>query len=152
MAKITDPDDLVRNTHVVYDTSLKTIEVIATGVLDAKDGVTLKCLYSFTKEEWKGDATLIPFPFPFVPITDEQFELIEGWDFAGDSSRYLIRDGGWSVVNPTTGLPNAKWTGIVSLGSIESNDQPYYQQVALAAAVDFQTTGVVNQPVQVFKD
>lgn len=154
MAKLTDPDDLVRDTNVIYNTGTKRITVATGGTfpLDAKDGVTLKCLYSFTKEEWKNDATLIPHPFPFVPITDEQFELVEGWDWADDSSRYLIRDGGWAVVDPTTGLPNAKWTGIISLGAIEANDQPYFQQASGGTASDFQTQGVINQAIQVFKD
>jgi hypothetical protein len=152
VAKITDPDDLVRNTHVVYDTGTKRIEVIATGALDAKDGVTLKCLYSFTKEEWKNDATLIPHPFPFTPITDEQFELIEGWDWEDDSSRFLIRDGGWTVVDPVTGNPFSKWTGIISLGTIETDDQPYYQQTSGGVATDFETTGIINQAIQIYRD
>lgn len=152
ITQTTNPGDTITVSETCTTETGSGDETVASAELTAKDGVALKCLYSYTKEEWKSDAALIPYDFPFTPITDEQFELIEGWDFADDSSRYLIRDGGWSVVDPTTGLPNAKWTGIVSLGSIETDDQPYFQQVALAAAVDFQTTGVVNQPVQVFKD
>lgn len=151
MAKITDPDDLVRDTHVSFNTGTKRITVTATGILDPKDGVSLKALYSFCKEEWKTDATLIPFPFPWTPITDEQFELINGWDFFNDTSRYLIRDGGWSVVDATTGLPNAQWAGIISLGTLETNDQPYFQQAG-GAPVNFQTQGVINQAIQIFKD
>ncbi len=154
MAKITDPDNLVRDTHVSFDTGLKRITVTAGGALDSKDGVTLKCLYSFCKEEWKNDATLIPYAFPFTPITDEQYELVNGWDFAGDSSRYLIRDGGWAVVDPTTGNPSQMWAGVVSLGSLEADDQPYFVQSSspTASPVNFQTQGVINQAVQIFKD
>jgi len=152
MAKITDPDTLIRDYDVEYNTLTKRITVRAGNMIDAKDGVTLKCLYSFTKEEWKNDASLIPFDFPFVPITDEQFELVQGWDFVNDVSRYLIRDGGWAVVDPTTGLPSQKWTGIISLGSLGPYDQPYFQQVSGGAAVDFQTGSVINQPIQVFYD
>ena len=152
MAKITDPDSLLRDYDVEYNTLTKRITVRSGNTIDLKDGVTLKCVYSFTKEEWKNDATLIPFDFPFVPITDEQFELVQGWDFADSTSRYLIRDGGWAVVDPTTGLPSQKWAGIVSLGSVGPYDQPYMQQVSGAAPANFQTTGVVNQPIWIFND
>ena len=56
----------------------KKIKLIRVGNLTA-DGVTLKCIYSKLKELWKSDATLIKFPFPMVPITDEQFEFVKGW-------------------------------------------------------------------------
>ena len=87
MALIVDPDDLNQSTEVVFDTAAKTIALAQAGNLST-DGVTLKALYSFTKEEWKNDSSLIQHPFPFTPITDEQFELKDGWDFANDASRY----------------------------------------------------------------
>jgi hypothetical protein len=154
MAKVTDPDTLVRNTDVTFNTGTKKITVASGTNIDAKDGVTLKCLYSFCKEEWKADANLIPYAFPWVPITDEQFELQGGWDFADDTSRYLVRDGGWAVIDPTTGNPSQMWAGVVSLGALETNDQPYFVQSSspTASPVDFQTTGVINQAVQIFKD
>jgi hypothetical protein len=151
MAKVTDPDTIVRNTDVSFDTGTKKITVASGTNIDAKDGVTLKCLYSFCKEEWKSDAALIPHPFPWVPITDEQFELVNGWDFVADASRYLIRDGGWAVVDLITGNPSQMWAGIISLGSLESNDQPYFEAVS-GTPVNFQTLGIINQPVQIFKD
>ena len=45
----------------------------------SNDGVTGQAFYSFLKEEWKTDASLIPYPFPMVSITPEQFEFIDGW-------------------------------------------------------------------------
>jgi len=45
------------------------------------DGISEQCVYSFTKEEWRidsetfGDDDLIRHPFPFEPITSEQFEI-----------------------------------------------------------------------------
>ena len=98
MALIVDPDDLNQGTEVTFATGAKTITLNQAGNLST-DGVTLKALYSFCKEEWKNDAALIPFEFPFVPITDESFELVDGWDFADDASRYLIRTAGWAVKN-----------------------------------------------------
>ncbi|ABP87960.1 structural protein [Synechococcus phage Syn5] len=147
MALIVDPDDLTKDTEVVFDTAAKTIALVQTGNLST-DGVTLKCLYSFTKEQWKEEASLIRHPFPFTPITDESFELKDGWDFANDASRYLIRTGGWAVVD-TSGVTQEMWAGIISLGSLESGTQPYFAQSA-GTATDFQLTGPVNQAIKIF--
>lgn len=159
MALITDPDQLndgsVDNgsTEVYIHTSNKTVKLNTAGNLST-DGVTLKCLYSFLKEEWKNDPNtknLAAFPFPMVPITDESFEFVDGWDFVADASRYLIRTGGWTVRN-TSGNVTQKWAGIIGLGSIESNDQLYYQQSSGGTATNVQLTGQVNQAVQIYRD
>jgi hypothetical protein len=157
LALITDPDQLndgaVDNglTEVYINTTSKTIKLNTTGNLSS-DGVTLKALYSFLKEEWKNDPqtkNLPAFPFPMVPITDESFEFVDGWDFLNDTARYLIRTGGWTVRN-TSGNVIAKWAGVIGLGSIESNDQLYYNQGS--GPVNFQLTGQVNQAVQILRD
>jgi hypothetical protein len=157
LALITDPDQLndgsVDNgtTEVYINTTNKTIKLNTTGNLST-DGVTLKALYSFLKEEWKNDPqtkNLPAFPFPMVPITDESFEFVDGWDFLNNTARYLIRTGGWTVRN-TSGNVTQKWAGIIGLGSIESNDQLYYNQGA--GPVNFQLTGQVNQAIQILKD
>jgi hypothetical protein len=148
MPLIVDPDNLNQGTEVAFNTSAKTITLSESGNLST-DGVTLKALYSFCKEEWKDDATLIPFEFPFVPITDESFELVEGWDFANDASRYLIRTAGWAVKN-TSGNTTQEWAGIVGLGSIEADDQLYFDQGA--GATNVQLSGQVNQAVQTLSD
>jgi len=150
MALITDPDLLAQGTEVDIDTGAKTITLNIAGDLSS-DGVTLKCLYSFLKEEWKNDAALIKFPFPMVPITDEQFEFVSGWDFADNASRYLIRTGGWAVRN-LSGNATQMWASIIGLGAIESNDQLYYQQANGGAATNVQLTGQINQAVQILRD
>lgn len=153
MALIVDPDDLAQGVEVTFDTAAKTIALNSAGdlatVTSQADGVTLKCLYSFCKEEWKNDATLIPFEFPFVPITDESYELVDGWDFANDATRYLIRNAGWAVKN-TSGNVTQQWAGIIGLGSIESNDQLYFDQSQ--GRTNTQLTGQVNQAVQILDD
>ena len=148
MALIVDPDNLTAGQEVVFDTASKTIALTEVGNLST-DGVTLKCLYSFTKEEWKNDDELIKHPFPFTPITDEQFELKDGWNFADDPSRYLVRTGGWAVVD-AAGVTQEMWAGIITLGSLEPGTQPYFYQST--SAVDFQLTGPVNQAVQIFEN
>ena len=148
MALIFDPDDLNQGSEVTFDTGARTITLNIAGNLST-DGVTMKALYSFCKEEWKNDALLIPFPFPFTPITDESFELKDGWDFADDASRYLIRTSGWAVVN-TSGATTQRWAGIIGLGFIEADDQVYYDQGA--GVTNFQLQGQVNQAVQIYSD
>lgn len=165
MAKIIDPDLLADSaanddsTEVYINTSTKTIKLVVVGDLSNsgvqnENGVTLKALYSFLKEEWRNDPNtknLAAFPFPMVPITDESFEFVEGWDFLNDTARYLIRDAGWTVKN-TSGNTVAMWAGIIGLGSIETDDQLYYQQSSGGAAANVQLTGQINQAVQILRD
>jgi len=53
----------------------------------------MQCIYSYLKEEWKADAELIKFPFPMESITNEQFELKNGWNFEDQPTKDFIRDG-----------------------------------------------------------
>lgn len=147
MALITDPDDLNQATEVTFNTTLKTIALAEAGNLSA-DGVTLKAVYSFAKEEWKDDATLIKFEFPFVPITDEFFELQEGWNWADTATRNLLRRGGF-LVKDLTGAVTEHWAGVAILGA-ESDDQIYYDNGN--GATDFVYTGNTAEVVQIRSD
>ena len=159
MALIIDPDNLNDTAtdtglgEVFIGTSAKQIKLNIVGNLST-DGVTMKALYSFLKEEWRNDPhskNLAAFPFPMVPITDEAFEFVDGWDLFNDAARYLIRTAGWTVRN-TSGAVTQQWAGIIGLGTIESDDQLYYQQVAAGASVDVELTGQINQAVQILSD
>lgn len=165
MAKIFDPDLLADSatdngsTEVFINTSTKRIKLNVTGDLSNtgvqnENGVTLKALYSFLKEEWRTDPhakNLAAFDFPMVPITDEAFEFVAGWDFENALAEGLIRDAGWTVYN-TSGVAIKRFAGIIGLGSIESDDQLYYQQVSGGATTDVLLTGQVNQAVQIYSD
>src|SRR5574337_383299 len=107
MAKIIDPDNL---TYIVdgspttenlrFDTTAKTIQLVAGASLVAKDGVTGQCLFSKIKEVLKSDATLIKFPFPTREmIHDESMELINDWQFEDTNTLKSIRDCGVAYVN-----------------------------------------------------
>lgn len=120
MPIITDPDLLAQGVEVTITEGSKTITLNIAGDLTT-DGITLKCLYSWLKEEWKTDADLIRFPFPMVPITDEQFEFVQGWDFADNASRNLVRTAGWAVRN-TSGVATQMFAGVISLGSLRNVD------------------------------
>jgi hypothetical protein len=100
MTLITDPDKLNQTTEIVIDTTTLTIRLVVAGNL-SNDGVTGQALYSFLKEEWRTDNTLIPFDFPMVGITPEQFEFVEGWEPFDDTSRNLIRSSGWREIDNT---------------------------------------------------
>lgn len=159
MALITDRDLLEdsasddNSQEVFINTTSKTIKLNTVGNLST-DGVTLKAFYSFLKEEWRNDPhtkNLAAFPFPMVPITDESFEFVEGWDFLNDTARNLIRTAGWTVRN-TSGNVTQQFAGVIGLGAIESNDQLYYQQASGAASTNVVLTGQINQAVQIYRD
>jgi len=122
------------------------------------DGASLQSVYSFLKEEWHtfsmsgtNAPDLIQFIFPIESITREQFEIggptHSNWDFADTTTRNLIRTGGWAVIN-SGGTTIAEYTGIITLGSLDTDAQVYYQQVDVNnTPVDFVLTGPVNQSI-----
>lgn len=167
---VVDPDQLLYEVNpasfaagteeILIDTTTKTISLKVIGNL-TNAGATIKAVYSKLKDAWREDATLIKFPFPMGPITDEQFEMVNGWnwdkvstsgtDGAALNTTQLLRTGGWSVV--TSGAITEQWAGVITLGSLGDTDQVYFQQVnADQASVNFALTGKVNQAVQIYSD
>jgi len=126
------------------------------------DGVTEQAVYSYGKEEWRADSEtygnddLIKHPFPFEPITREQFEIGGGvqhdlWDYFRDDTRERVRTGGWAVVSGTT--TDQIYAGVITLGSLDSDAQVYYLQIPTGTApVDYVLTGPVNQAINVFEN
>lgn len=150
MPIIQDPDLLNQGTEVVFNTTNKTIQLLVAGNLST-DGVTLQALYSFTKEEWKSDNNLIKYTFPFIAITPEQFEFINGWTPADTTTINLIRTAGFAIKN-TDGTSAAEYAGIISLGSLGSLDQSYYIQQIEGTSSNFTYTGPVNNVVKIYGD
>tara|TARA_R110000787_G_scaffold79937_1_gene174394 strand:- start:297 stop:1622 length:1326 start_codon:yes stop_codon:yes gene_type:complete len=150
MALITDPDFLNQNAEISIDTINKTIGLTEVGNLDT-GGVTGQAFYSFLKEEWKTDASLIPYPFPMVSITPEQFEFIAGWIPADDLTRSLLRSCGWREIDAGK-VVTREYMGIISLGNIDSTDTAYYAFEGDTAKTDFDFAGPVNQGIQTFGD
>lgn len=147
---IVDPDSLAQATEVVFDTTNKTIQLLKAGNL-SDDGVTLQALYSFCKEEWKADANLIKFPFPLVAITEQKFDLVNGWDFKDDTTKNLIRNAGWALKDASN-VSLEEYMGFVSLGSVGTSDQIYYQQELDGNATNVVLTGAANQAVKIYGD
>jgi len=151
MAKLVDPDSLTQDTEVVINTTAKTIQLLVAGNLydtspGSSSGVTLQCIYSFLKEEWKTDTDLNKFKFPIKMYTKTDGTLQNSWDWADAQSRQLVRDGGW------TEITGDKYAGIVSLGNFDENtDQAYYQQVAgySQSIANFDKTGSLNESIEI---
>lgn len=147
-------------------------QIYSTGVRDVvppslADGVTMQALYSFLKEEWRVNSLsasgedLIKYTFPMVSITSEQFEIggvsNSNWEFSNDtgdgplaaeSSRNLIRTGGWASIN-NSGQIIENYPSVVTLGSLESDSQVYYQLTsATTDPENFVLTGPVNQSIR----
>lgn len=161
MALIIDPDDILYELtstgtkEMFVDLVNKKIKLVRTGALSA-DGITLKAVYSKLKDIWQADTTAIKYAFPMTPITDEQFELLDSWDFdkTGSGSDYtpnLIRTGGWARKNASNAVLE-RWIGVVTLGSIQAGGQVYYTQSGVDTAHNFNLTGAVNQAIQVYSD
>ena len=153
MAKLVDPDQLNQATEVVISTGAKTIQLLVAGNLNdvspgLSSGVTGKCVYSFLKEEWKSDTSLNKFRFPIKMIYEASFQLINGWSFADQQSKDLLRDSGFQDIVNTD-----EYACMITLGNMDDSgvDQAYYDQIAGAAdnttVSGFDKTGEVNENV-----
>ena len=154
MALITSPLQLNTGVEVTIDTTNRTFALNTTTADPTSnlstDGVTLQALYSYFKEEWKNDGTLIPFPFPMVAITPEQFEFVEDWEPLDDATRKLIRTGGWAEVD-ASGNHKREFVGVITLGNIDAGDFAYYAFASDTEKTDFTFDGAVNEPVKIFE-
>lgn len=153
MAKITDPDFLVRDVNLYFKTGSnasgsKTIQLTLSSSL-TYDGTTLQAVYSKCKELWKSQDDLVKFPFPLIAITEKKFDLVNSWDWDDTTTKTLIRDGGWALKDATnTSLE--EWMGVITLGTLGANDQVYYQQTGSAAAKNAVFTGSLNEAVKIY--
>lgn len=159
MAKITDPDLLIVGTNLTIDTTAKTIALTAGGSLVPKDGVTMQALYSKLIDLW-ATPTYKPFNFPMYTIDARsgQFQLgtdgaaFNGWTFLNDTTRQMIRDGGWSEFTSGGALAR-QYVGVVALASgFPAGAQFYYQRAVGAVSRDFTFTDAPNEGIQVFGD
>ncbi len=168
MAKILDPDLLTYSVNSAtnnlrFNTTAKTIQLVAGGDLVAKDGVTGQCLFSKIKEVIKADATLIKYALPVREmIHDESMELVNGWTFADATTIKMVRDCGVAYVN-TAGAITAMFACMVTLGELaagtsESTDLYFVQSAASNATpayfthLNTGTTFGVNELVQIYSD
>lgn len=164
MATITDPALLTTGNTIFHFSGATPFEIELVAGVDNMDegGATLQALYSYAKDEWRTNDDLIKFPFPFVAITGEQFEVNNPWDFAPDAgkpasgqTKNLIRDAGWAL-RDSGGTTLEEYMNITSLGLFNDplTDQAYYLQVSGSTVANSPTQvvlpGEVNQAIQIF--
>lgn len=161
MTKIIDPDSLRVGTELVIDTAARTFTLVATGNLSsagASGGVTLQAVFSKFKDLWLTSAYQ-KYPFPMYAIDAEagkyQFgtdgSTFSGWKPADDTTRSFLRDGGWEEYD-NSGTLLRVYAGVVTLGTVGSSDQLYYQRSSGGSPINFGFLGPVNEPVQVYGD
>lgn len=158
---LTDPTDLINGgdagvlplAPITVNETTKTITIApGAGILPAaSDGVTGQALYSALKILWKNSSTYIKYPFPMEAITPEQFEFINGWVLADDTTRKALRTCGWAERGADGGTIKREYMGVVSLGTIDSADASYYQWNS-DIKQDFSFTGPLNEGIQVYGD
>ena len=157
MAKITTASDLNVGTELTINLGAKTFTLVATGNLDSKDGVTMQALYTKFIKLWD-TSTYNNHPFPMQALDAKSGQWIfgydggeyNGWAPANDTTRSYIRDAGWSEYN-SSGVLQRQFVGAVSLGSLNTGAQPYYQLTNGGSATNFGFTDEVNEPVKVYE-
>lgn len=160
-----DPDFISQNREVFINTATRRFRIVIDtdtsptqspiSRIDS-DGVTLQAIYSFFKEEWKSDATLIPHPFPMIAITPEQFEFIEDWEPINNITRKRLKTAGWREIDEFDTLKK-EYAGIISLGTFaEATDQAYYVQgtdtTDTAARINFDRPDAVNEAILTYEE
>jgi hypothetical protein len=173
MAKLTSRGQLVVGTNIVIDETTRTFELLGsvdgstTGGLIPKDGVTIQAVYSKFIDLWQTAAYQdSPFPMYALDVLSGQFKFgtdgqyYNSWKPKNDSTRNMMRDGGWEEWSSSSALPaftstgtlNRVYVGIVALGSVNSGAQEYYQTTSSGTASNFTYADGANIGVQVYGD
>ena len=161
MAKLTLRSELNVGVEIIIDEPARTIQLVATGNLVAKDGVTFQAIYGKAVDLW-ATATYQDSPFPFNALDALSGQYLvgvdaggnyNGWTCADVATRDMSRDAGWEEYDGAGVLQFVK-VGIVGLGTINLGAQPYY--IADLADIDSPTNFTfddqVNLGVTVYED
>ncbi len=159
MSKIVSRADLNEGVELVLDEPNRTIKLVETGNLIAKDGVSLQALYSKLVDLWATEEFQdSPFPMNALDALSGQYLIgvdaggnYNGWKPFDDTTRQMLRDGGWEEYS-AAGVLLRVYTGIVGLGSLSIGSQPYYQADSTDAPTDFTFDDQCNEGIQVFGD
>lgn len=158
MAKITLKSQINVGTELTINTGAKTITLNVAGNLVAQDGVNWQALYSKFVDLWQ-TATYNDYEFPFYAkdARSGQYKVgyngttYNGWVFANDATRSYLRDGGWNEYL-ADGTLDRVYFNAVSIGSLNSGAQPYYQKTSGGAATNFTYPDEVNEAILVYED
>lgn len=158
MAKITSKSLINVGTELTIDESGRTFTLNVAGNLIDKDGVTLQALYSKFVDLWATASYQdSPFPLDAIDALSGQYSFgkdsstFNGWKPANDTTRQMLRDGGWSEYS-AAGVLNRQYAGIVGLGGVSSGAQLYYQRDSSDAPTNFTFTDQCNEGIQVYGD
>lgn len=168
MAKVIDPDDLVVsstfgnlgvNGNIWLDTAANTFTLAVFGALtSAKEGVTIQALYSKFVDLWTTSAyNKFEFPMYTIDAKSGQYQFgtdgatFSGWVAANDTTRQMLRDGGWDEYL-STGVLDRRYVGIVSLGTVNSGAQEYYQTTNGGTSSNFTFTDAANEGILIYED
>jgi hypothetical protein len=159
MAKITTRSGLNVGTELIINEPNRTFAYVATGNMVAKDGATIQALYSKFVDLWS-TATYQDSPFPMnaLDALSGQYQIgidaggnANGWKPLNDTTRQMMRDGGWEEYS-SSGVLNRVYAGLVGLGAVSAGSQVYYQASISDAPVNFTFTDQANEGIQVFGD
>lgn len=153
--KITDPDLLRVGTELFIDLTAHTFQLVKAGNL-GNEGVQTQALYSKLKELW----LTMPYqsermPMYAIDADAGKYQIgtdgtnYHGWKPLDDTTRQLLRDGGWEEYDAAGNLTRV-YVGVVTLGTVDAADQLHYQRAAGGPARDFVFKGAVNEGVQVY--
>jgi hypothetical protein len=147
--------------NIWLDTSAKTFQLSAYGVLVAKDGCTGNALWAKFVDLWASGTTYQPYAFPMNVLDARSGQYIfgqdpggayNGWKPYNDATRQMIRDAGWSEYS-NAGALNRQYVGMVALASgFPSGAQFYYQRTSTGAKANFTYTDAPNEAIQVYGD
>jgi hypothetical protein len=158
MAKITSRSGLNVGTELTIDETAKTFTLIEAGNLVAKDGVSARALYSKFIDLWEtGTYQDSPFPMNAIDYLSGQYQFgvsdgrYNGWKPADDTTRQMIRDGGWEEYS-AAGVLNRAYCSAIGLGSVDSGTQLYYQLTSNGSPTNFTFTDQCNEAIQVYGD
>lgn len=159
MAKLTLRSEINVGVELIIDEPARTIQLVATGNLVAKDGAAFQAVYGKFVDLW-ATATYQDSPFPFNALDALSGQYLvgvdaggnyNGWKWLDDATRDMVRDGGWDEYD-NIGTLNRVYVGIVGLGIVNLGSQPYYIRDAADAPLDFAFDDQVNVGVQVYGD
>ena len=158
MAKITSKASLNVDTEIVIDEPGRTIRLVEAGNLVAKDGVTLQAVYSKLVDLW-ATASYQDSPFPMYAIDALSGQYAIGtdgatysaWTWYDDTTRNMLRDGGWSEYNGSSAIVQ-QFAGFIGLGTINSGAQPYYHLASTDSPTNFPFTDQFNAGIKVYGD
>ena len=110
---------------------------------------TVQNEYSFWKEAFIAESSLVNVSMPRRTFGSTAFILTQGYEYTSASLQYLSRDG--FSYEDTGGFTTARWCAVLSQG-VTPGLQVEYQQALAAAPTDAQNTGDIDQVIQFYGD